>query len=592
LVLVGGGLALLFAVVGGRAGQLTVLHGQHLAWLARQQQQRQVSLVPRRGPIVDRSGEPLALTVDAESLFADPRLLGDEPANIARVAAALGLRAGDLQRKVASASNGSFVWLKRLATPKEVAAVRAVGVSGVGTIAERRRVYPRAQLAAHVLGFAGVDAQGLEGVERQYDALIRPPGREIQEMERDARGRAILVGGIVVEEDPVGARVETTIDATLQAVAERELTRGVQSAGAAGGTAVVLDPWTGAVLALANAPSFDPNNVTVSAAATRRNRAVTDIYEPGSTLKAMLAAAALDQGVVAPHDRVFCENGRYRVGRHVINDHHKEQWLTFAEVLWHSSNIGAAKIGAALGAERLDAYLRAFGFASKTGIALPGEAAGRLRPARRWKPIDVATASFGQGLAVTPLQLASAFAVIANGGELLRPYVVSQIVAPDGRVLLQQVPETVRRVIRSDTARVVRGLLRGPVEHDGGTGRLARIPGVAVAGKTGTSQKVDPTTGRYSAKARVASFAGFVPADAPRFVIVVVIDEPTKSQYGGVVAAPVFREIAAATLGRTGIDGKATRQVQEVRGGRGVEDVGAFLDSVPRAGGRPARGAA
>jgi cell division protein FtsI (penicillin-binding protein 3) len=587
---VGGGLALLFAVVGGRAGQLTVLHGQRLAWLARQQQQRQVSLVPRRGPIVDRGGEPLALTVDAESLYADPRLLAGEPANIARLAAALGLPEGDLRQRVASASSGSFVWLKRLASPREAAAARAVGASGVGAIVERRRVYPRAPLAAHVLGFAGVDAQGLEGVEQQYEAFIRPPGREILEMERDARGRAILMGGVDAEEEPIGARVETTIDAAVQAVAERELTRGVAAAGAASGTAVVLDPWTGAVLALANAPSFDPNNVAVSDSEARRNRAVTDMYEPGSTLKAMLAAAALDQSVITPHERIFCENGRYRVGRHVIHDRPQRQWLTFAEVLWYSSNIGAAKVGASLGAERLHAYLRAFGFATKTGITLPGEVAGRMRPPSRWKPIDLATASFGQGLAVTPLQLASAFAVIANGGELLRPFIVSRVVATDGRVLLERRPESIRRVIQPDTAQVVRALLRGAVEHDDGTGRLARIPGVAVAGKTGTSQKVDPGTGRYSAKARVASFAGIVPADAPRFVIVVVIDEPAKSPYGGVVAAPVFREIAAATLGRIGIDVKATRQVQEVRGGRGVEDVGAVLDGVPRAGSAPARG--
>ena len=592
LVLVGGGLALLFAVVGGRAGQLTVLHGQRLAWLARQQQQRQVSLVPRRGPIVDRGGEPLALTVDAESLYVDPHLFDGGSANVARLARVLDLSESDLRHKVssASASGGSFVWLKRLATPKEAAAVMAVGAPGVGTIVERRRVYPRAPLAAHVLGFAGVDAQGLEGVERQYDALIRPPVREILEMERDARGRAILMGGVENEEDPVGARVETTIDATVQAVAERELARGVATAGAAGGTAIVLDPWTGAVLALANAPSFDPNNVSVSNASARRNRAVTDMYEPGSTLKVMLTAAALDQGVVAPQQRIFCENGRYRVGRNVIHDHHPREWLTVAEVLWFSSNIGAAKIGAALGVERLHGYLSAFGFASRTGIALPGEAAGRMRPAARWRPIDLATASFGQGVTVTPLQLAGAFSVIANGGELFRPYVVSKVVGPDGQVLLQQGPEKVRRVIRPDTAKVIQGLLRGAVDDEDGTGRLARIPGVTVAGKTGTSQKVDPGTGRYSARARVASFAGFVPADAPRFVIVVVIDEPAKSQYGGVVAAPVFREIAAATLGRAGIEVRATGRVQEVRGGRGAEEVGAVLDGVPRAGVAPARG--
>jgi cell division protein FtsI (penicillin-binding protein 3) len=440
-------------------------------------------------------------------------------------------------------------------------------------------VYPRAPLAAHVLGFAGIDTQGLEGIERQYDVFIRPDG-EVLEMERDARGRGMLTAGLEADEDPIGARIELTIDAALQTIAERELAAGVERARAVGGTAIVIDPWTGAVRALANAPSFDPNNVAASDASARRNRAVTDMYEPGSTLKVMLAAAALDQGIVRPGDRIYCENGRYRVGRNLIHDRPEREWLTFREVLWYSSNIGAVKLGEALGAERLHAYLRAFGFAEKTDIELPGEVAGVLRPAQGWRAIDLATASFGQGIAVTPLQLASAFAAVANGGELLQPYVVERVVSPDGGVLVQRRPRTIRRVIRPETSEALRRLLRGVVEMEGGTGRLARIPGVPVAGKTGTSQKVDPQTGRYSPTARVASFAGFVPADAPRFVIVVVIDEPTTSRYGGVVAAPVFREIAAAMLGRVGIvgiDDTKTGQVQEVRGRGGVGRVGTML---------------
>lgn len=563
VVLVACGFVVLFAVVAVRAGQLTVLHGRRLARLAYRQQHRQVDFMPLRGPVVDRGGEFLALTVDVESLYADPAELRRDPEKLEPLAVALGIGTDEVQRKAAAA--GAFVWLKRLATPREVAAATAVGAPGVGSVPERRRVYPRGQLAAHVVGFVGIDSQGLEGIERQYDMFVRLPTLSF-EVDRDARGRQMLTGGVTVDDVPVGARIELTLDATFQAVVERELAEGLAAAEAKSGSAVVLDPHTGAVLALANLPTFDPNNIGTSDAAARRNRAVTDIYEPGSTLKAMLAAAALNDGVVAPGDEIFCEEGAYRVGNRLIHDHHKHSWLTFADVLQYSSNIGAAKVAETLGAERLHAYLRGFGFGEKTGIGLPGEVAGRVRPVRDWKAIDLATASFGHGVAVTPLQLVRAFAAIANGGLLLRPYVVQRIVAPDGAVLVERGRHVVRRVMKPETAADVIALLRGVVEGEGGTGHRARIPGVAVAGKTGTAQKVDPLTGRYSRSARVASFAGIVPADAPRFVILVVFDEPAKARYGGIVAAPVFRRIAEAMLARLGVEAERERQVQEAHG--------------------------
>jgi cell division protein FtsI (penicillin-binding protein 3) len=357
--------------------------------------------------------------------------------------------------------------------------------------------------------------------------------------------------------------VELTLDAAYQAVAERELTRGVKRAGARGGTAIVLDPWTGAVLALANVPSFDPNSVEASEPAARRNRALTDMYEPGSTLKAVLAAAAIDQGVASGQAPIFCEQGRYNVAGRVIHDHHPHGVLTFAEVIRFSSNIGTAKVAERLGAQRLHAYLRAFGLGEKTGVGLPGEVAGQLRDADRWTAIDLATASFGQGVAATPMQMARAFAVLANGGVLVRPYVVARVMAPD-------------------TARTVAALLRGAVES--GTGTLAAVPGVAVAGKTGTAQKVDPATGRYSTTAGVASFVGFAPAEKPRVVVLVLIDEPTTSRYGGTVAAPVFREIAQALIAREGIETSIGKAVQEVRGGGAGGGRVGFLDPGPRAG--------
>jgi cell division protein FtsI (penicillin-binding protein 3) len=575
------GFALLFVVVAVRAGQLTMVHGQRLAGLARQQQHRTVELAPVRGPIVDRMGETLALTIDAESLYAHPDELRSEGYKMERLAAALGMSTADVRRK--AEAKAPFVWLKRLAEPREVEAVEALATRGVGTLPERRRVYPRGSLAVHVLGFSGIDAQGLEGVERFYDDMIRPPAHVV-EVGCDAHGRNLVTNPVDPGEFPIGARVELTLDAALQAVVERELALGVSAARAAAGTAVVLDTATGAVLAVANVPSFDPNNVAAARPAARRNRAVTDVYEPGSTFKAILAAAALDVGVAKDTDQVFCEEGRYRVGRRTVRDHHPHGWLSLAEVVQYSSNIGTTKFAQSVGNERFHAYVRAFGFGEKTGIDLPGEVPGMLRPVAGWTPIDLATASFGQGLAVTPLQIARAFAAIANGGEILRPFIVSRVVAADGRVLFEQKRTVVRRVVRRETAQRVTAMLRRVVEAEGGTGHLARLPGVAVAGKTGTSQKVDSETGRYSPTARVASFVGFVPADAPRVVVAVVVDEPRSSPYGGVVAAPVFREISGAIMGRMGVEQSTLRNVQGADGRgrrRGGEDP---LDAMPRAG--------
>jgi cell division protein FtsI (penicillin-binding protein 3) len=289
--------------------------------------------------------------------------------------------------------------------------------------------------------------------------------------------------------------------------------------------------------------------------------------------------------VAGPADEVFCEEGRYRVGRRVIRDHRPRGWLTFAEVLQYSSNIGTVKVAEALGRDRLYSYVNAFGFGEKTGVDLPGEVSGRVRPVERWGPIELATMSFGQGLAVTPLQMTRAFAAIANGGLLLRPFVMRRIVAPDGTVLVERTQVVARRVLRRRTAGQMAAMLRRVVEEEGGTGRLARLPGTAVAGKTGTAQKVDPLTGRYSPTAHVASFVGFVPAHEPRVVIFVMIDEPVNSPYGGVVAAPVFREVAEAVLARAGTESERQGQVQGVQKSGGGGGAGGFLDTVPRAGG-------
>lgn len=542
----------LFVLIAARAAQLAVLRGSDLARLAAVQHRQRVELVPRRGPIVDRHGESLALSVDVPSIYVRPREFAGQESRLPALAAALGMSPRALAAKLDTGQ--PFVWLRRQASPRDAERVRRLGLRGVHTVAESRRFYPHHSLAAHVLGLVGVDSQGLEGLEQRFDRAIRGEPRYVN-VDRDARGREMFVGGLTAP-PAQGSRVELTLDAGIQDAAERALAAGVAAARAAGGAAVVLDPATGEVLALANVPTYDPNGAARGGDPgwrdRIRNRAITDPHEPGSTLKAVLAAAAIEEKVIRPNELLFCEKGRLKIGKWVINDAHPRGWLTFAEVIQYSSNIGATKVAERLGRERYAAYLGAFGFGTRTGIELPGETAGIIRPKDSIARIDLATMSFGQGIAVTPLQMAVAFGAIANQGQLMRPFLVRRVVTSDGAVTFENRPVVARRVVSPETARVVTGLLRRVVEG-GGTGSQARLEGFPVAGKTGTAQKVNLQTGGYSSK-RIGSFVGFVPADAPRAVILVLIDEPRTSSYGGVVAAPVFREIAGTVLKRLGVN--------------------------------------
>jgi cell division protein FtsI (penicillin-binding protein 3) len=545
VVVVAALLSVFFALLLARAVDLAVLRGPEFARQAAGQHRKEVALVPHRGEIVDRHGDLLALSLDVPSVYVRPRQLGDERARLAEVARALHLPAPRVQR----IGTQPFVWLKRQALPRELDAVLQLGVPGVGHFDEPRRVYPHGQLAAHVLGFVGTDAQGLAGLERRFDREIRGPSLRIA-VDRDARGREFLRTGLS-DAPTQGARVDLTLDTEIQALTERELAAGVGAAKAIGGAAVVLDPMTGEVLALANFPTFNPNDRTDWANPRHkdrvRNRALTDPYEPGSTFKAVLAAGAIEAGVVKPTDRFFCENGAWHVGKWTVHDSHSHGWLSFAEVIQFSSNIGAAKVGDRLGRERYGPWLRSFGFGQRSGVELPDESPGIMRNEKSWARIDLLTQSFGQGISVTPMQMAVAYAAIANGGQLMRPFVVRRITAPNGSVTLEHEPQAIRRVMSPRTAQVTTELLRRVVEEKGGTGSRARLDDFTVAGKTGTAQKVDPRTRAYSSK-RIGSFVGFVPADHPRAVILVLIDEPSTSSYGGVVAAPVFRNIASGVM--------------------------------------------
>ncbi|HVN87750.1 MAG TPA: penicillin-binding transpeptidase domain-containing protein [Candidatus Binatia bacterium] len=538
---------MLFLVVLGRAIHLTVLRGPELQAIAARQHQQQLPAPLERGPIVDRNGEPLALTIDAAAVYLRPRKLNG-PQTTTVLAQALGVPISAVAAKTTSAS--PFVWLDRQMPIDRWLSLSDLRLDGVGGQPTRKRHYPHEGLAAHLLGFTNVDAQGIEGLELRYNAdlLSEPPPVNV---ERDARGRPMLFGDVPRRNPRRGARVELTIDAALQHVAETELAKAVADHRADAGVAIALDPRTGEVLALANEPSFDPNAPAASPSASRRNRVVTDFFEPGSTFKSITAAAALEAGVVRPEDRIYCENGSFAVGRRVVHDHERYGWLSFAEVIQHSSNIGTAKVGERIGANRLGAMIAAFGFGQPTGIDVPGEVAGQVRPSEKWGRIHLVTNSFGQGIAVTPIQLVRAYAAIANGGTLLKPYVVQRVVHEDGTVVHEQRPEAIRRVISAGTARELTAMLRGVVE--GGTGTKAVVEGFTVAGKTGTAQKVDPDTGRYSARGRMSSFVGFVPAEDPRLVILVVIDSPKGMTYGGLVAAPVFKRIAEYGLERMGL---------------------------------------
>ena len=539
-------LALAFLALFGRAADLAVLRGSEFTRRAAGQHRREVALVPHRGEIVDRNGALLALSLNVPSVYLRPRQLGEDRTRIADVARALRIAPARLQQQIGTQP---FVWLKRQALPEELEAVDALQVPGVGHFEEPRRVYPHGSLAAHVLGFVGTDAQGLAGLELRFEREIRGQAVRVS-VDRDARGREFLRTALT-EAPTQGNRVQLTLDAEIQAITERELAAGVASARAVAGAAVVLDPESGEVLALANYPTFNPNKRAEWSNPRQkqriRNRTLSDPYEPGSTFKAILAASALEEGIVKPTERLFCENGDWKVGKWTIHDSHPHGWLSFAEVIQYSSNIGAAKVGDRLGRERYYNWLKKFGFGQRTGVELPDESPGILRDGKSWARIDLATNSFGQGISVTPVQMVAAYAAIANGGRLMRPFVVRRITAPNGDVVLEHAPQVARQLLSPRAAKTTTELLRRVVEEKGGTGGRARLDEFTVAGKTGTAQKVDPRTHAYSSK-RIGSFVGFVPADHPRAVILVLIDEPATSSYGGIVAAPVFRNIAEGVM--------------------------------------------
>jgi cell division protein FtsI (penicillin-binding protein 3) len=539
----------LFLAVGLRAFHLQVFQGEELKYRGERQHLKEWTLLPKRGSIFDRSGELLAVSVERQSVYVRPRRL-DDPESAARaLGRALNLHPVKVERELKT--DKPFVWVKRQVTPDEATRIEALNLAGVGMSYEPTRSYPQGTLAGQVVGFAGRDSQGLEGVELHYDHYIR--GETGSPMvERDALGRRVLVQGVENVQLPPGADIHLTLDKSIQHLTEKELEATVTKYRAKGGIALVVEPHSGEILALANYPFFNPNNFTGVSSQRWRNRAVTDSYEPGSTFKTILAAAALEEGVVGKEDLFYCEQGSYPYAGRIIHDTHKHSWIPFSKIIQLSSNIGATKVAEKLKKERFFKYIDRFGFGHVSHLDLPGEVSGMVRPVQQWAGIDLATHSFGQGIAVTPIQMAMAYATIANGGFLMRPFAVRRIVNAEGKTVVENQPRVVRRVISEKTAQQLTSILKGVVSH-GGTGTQAKVEGFEVAGKTGTSQKPELGQRGYSATKRIASFIGFVPAEKPKIVVLVLVDEPEVNVYGGVVAAPAFQNISRGALRHLGI---------------------------------------
>jgi cell division protein FtsI (penicillin-binding protein 3) len=539
-----------FAVVLGRAVQLQVLQGDRLGGLARDQYLRELELKPRRGLVTDRHGVPLAASAEADSVFVDPRELGASPrpeAALSRLARALSIDPKALERRVER--GGRFAWAKRRVSPAEAEAVRALALPGVGFVKETHRYYPRRELAGQVLGFVGDDGAGLEGIEYAFDDALQGEPTRVPSL-RDARGLHLLGEAPAPERVLSGAQVELTIDQGLQHVAERALGQAVAQARAASGMAVAVDPATGEILALANVPVWNPN--APRRGDEMRNRAVLDTFEPGSTSKVFTVAGALEAGAIRPLEPVFCENGAWTVGDHVVHDHRALGWTGPSRILSVSSNIGAGKIGQRLGRERLQRTLMAFGFGERTQVGLTGEPRGQVPFPRA--EVSLASMSFGQGFTASGLQVTMAMAAVAGGGTLMKPWLVRRVVDPgSGGVLSEATPTPVRRVVSPEVAAAVSRWLEGVIADPDGTGRRARLEGWRAAGKTGTAQKADAVSGGYSADKHFSSFVGFAPAGSPRVVIGVFVDEPRGEIYGGEVAAPVFREIAEHAMKALGV---------------------------------------
>src|SRR5665213_3256323 len=522
----------------GRLAYLQLFRYADFLARAERQQQHIVEISPKRADILDRNVHELAMSAAVDSCFAIPSEIVDPEMVASLLGRALNVPADDMATRLASSH--SFVWIARKLPPETTARIAALNLRGIYFQREDERFYPNRELAAPVLGYVDIDEHGLGGIEYQLDDRIRSkPGRMM--FLADAHSRWYDSSDKTPE---AGTSVVLTIDQNIQYIAEKELATAISQTHAKAGTVIVQDPSNGEILAMASWPTFNPNSVAESSPEARMNRAVGALYEPGSVFKIVTLSAAIDQGIITADETVDCQMGAIYIAGHRIRDHHPFGLLTVSQILAHSSDVGAIKIGLRLGAPKLYDYIRAYGFGSPSGIDLPGENRGLLRRLDNWTPISIGAVSMGQEVGVTPVQMITAVSVIANGGLLYRPHVVLALRNGSEQVTPPE-PEP-RRVVRATTAATMRAMLEGVVLE--GTGKLAQLDGYTSAGKTGTAQKVDPATGRYSATQLIASFVGFAPINNPAITVLVQLDSPVGAHEGGSVAAPVFKRIAEQVL--------------------------------------------
>lgn len=542
LILAGVAFLWMTAIFGRLTYLQLFLHNEYVTQ-ANRQQQHTIDILPMRGAIYDRNMRPLAMSVPVQSAFAVPTEVKDQEMATRLLSGALQMPQSAIREKLER--GGTFVWLKRKLSQDEEAAVRGLNLKGIYFFQENKRFYPMRDMASHVLGFVDMDEHGLGGIEYEYDNLIRGQAEKIVVM-KDAR-QHWYDGGRAQQER--GASVVLTLDEKIQYIAERELAAVIDKYHAPAGSVIVQDPNTGAILALANWPKYNPNAAPEAVKDSRMDRAVSAIYEPGSTFKLVTLAAALDQGLIRPDEVFNCEHGSIVVAGHRIHDHKAYGDLTVAEILANSSDVGAIKIALKLGPPRFDDYIHKFGFGSPTGVDLPGESRGLVYRLAHWGSFSIGSISMGQEIGVTPLQMLNAVSAIANGGLLYKPHVVEEMERDEHDLPLEgpSAPTDARRVISPETAATMRQMMEGVILR--GSGKSARLDGWTAGGKTGTAQKIDPATRRYSRTNVIASFTGFAPINNPAVTILVSIDSPQGWPHeGGTVAAPVFKRIAEQVL--------------------------------------------
>ncbi|OGP03965.1 MAG: hypothetical protein A2Z91_06890 [Deltaproteobacteria bacterium GWA2_38_16] len=537
-----------FLFIVGRALQLQMVPNQRLLELASRQYRAAITLFPKRGVIYDRNMNELAMSRKVGSIFANPKTIRNSKQMAQKLSHLTGISYSKIYSKLKSKK--SFVWIDRLVNDSVTAKLTQHPLEGVGIIYEYQRFYNNQELAGQLLGMTGIDSQGIEGLEYGYDAILQGQKKSLALM-RDARGRTISVDETQFLEAQEGNSLILSLDKSLQFFIERELENQVHKFQARRGLAIVQNSITGEILSLAQYPYFNPNEFKKYPESVWKNQAVTESVEPGSTFKVFLTALALEEGIL-PSEQFFCENGHFQVNsKDSIREaqKHKYGWLTLADVLKYSSNIGAAKVALQLGKIPFHRKILEFGFGNKTGIDVPGEASGIIRPFKTWEKIDVSNIAFGQGISVTPIQLISAMSAIANGGKLMRPFVVKKIIESETGEIKETEPQILRQVITQEVSQKLTAILMRVIEEDG-TGYLAALDEYAVAGKTGTAQKPNLERGGYYPNKFLASFLGFTPADhkGEKFTILVLIDEPKKYYYASQVAAPLFKSVALHTL--------------------------------------------